>query len=75
MAEYKLGEVESRFADIIWEKEPLSSRELAVLAEDLSDISFVYSYILALCDRKLYHNFNICVKIVMLLWCAKYISQ
>ena len=33
MAEYRLGEVESRFADIIWEKEPLPSRELAKLAE------------------------------------------
>ena len=33
MIEYKLGEVESRFADIIWKNEPLSSRRLAELAE------------------------------------------
>ena len=32
MAEYKLGEVESIFADIIWKNEPLSSRRLAELA-------------------------------------------
>ena len=34
MAEYKLGEVESIFADIIWNNEPLSSRRLAELAEE-----------------------------------------
>ena len=28
MGEIKLGVVESRFADIIWNNEPLSSREL-----------------------------------------------
>ena len=26
MAEYKLGEIETIFADIIWDNEPLSSR-------------------------------------------------
>ena len=34
MAEYKLGEVESIFADIIWNNEPLSSRRLAQLEEE-----------------------------------------
>ena len=33
MPEYKLGEIESLFADIIWSNEPLSSRQLAELAE------------------------------------------
>lgn len=33
MADYKLGEVESRFADIIWNNEPLTSRRLSELAE------------------------------------------
>lgn len=33
MVEYKLGEVEMRFADIIWDNEPLSSGELVKLAE------------------------------------------
>lgn len=28
MTDYKLGEVESRFADIIWENEPLTTKEL-----------------------------------------------
>ena len=34
MIEARLGEVESRFADIIWNNEPLSSRRLAELAEE-----------------------------------------
>ena len=33
MPEIRLGEIESRFADIIWTNEPLSSRRLAELAE------------------------------------------
>ena len=37
MAEYKLGEIESIFADIIWDNEPLSSRRLAELALERLD--------------------------------------
>jgi len=33
MSDYKLGAVESRFADIIWTHEPLSSGELVKLCE------------------------------------------
>ena len=33
MSELKLGVVEARFADIIWQNEPLSSNQLAKLAE------------------------------------------
>ena len=32
MADWKLGPVEARFADLIWENEPLSSGALAKLA-------------------------------------------
>ena len=32
MAEIQLGAVESRFADIIWEREPVTSAELIKLA-------------------------------------------
>ena len=28
MAEYKLGEIETIFADIIWDNEPVTSRRL-----------------------------------------------
>ena len=30
MAQYKLGEVESAFADLIWDNEPLASSRLVV---------------------------------------------
>lgn len=33
MTDYKLGEVESRFADIIWENEPLTTKKLVELCE------------------------------------------
>ena len=33
MAEFRLGEIEMRFADIIWEKEPVSSGELVKICE------------------------------------------
>ena len=33
MEEIRLGAVESRFADIIWENEPLTSGELVKLCE------------------------------------------
>ena len=37
MAEYKLGEIETIFADIIWDNEPVSSRRLTELAEERLD--------------------------------------
>lgn len=58
MIEYKLGEVESRFADIIWRNEPLSSRRLAELAE--AELSWkrttTYTILKRLCDRGLFQN-------------------
>ena len=34
MAELQLGVIESRFADMIWEREPVTSSELVKLAAD-----------------------------------------
>lgn len=58
MAEYKLGEVESRFADIIWKQEPLSSRRLAQLAEEALNWkrTTTYTILKRLCDRGLFRN-------------------
>ena len=58
MAEYKLGEVEMRFADLIWENEPLSSGELAKLCEkELSwKKSTTYTILHRGCDRELFQN-------------------
>lgn len=58
MAEYKLGEVESIFADIIWRNEPLSSRRLAELTEERLawKRTTTYTVLKRLCDRGLFQN-------------------
>ena len=58
MIEYKLGEIESRFADIIWQHEPLSSGKLAKLAEaELGwKESTSYTILNRLCQRGLFQN-------------------
>ena len=58
MADYKLGEVESIFADIIWNHEPLSSRHLAELAEERLSWkrTTTYTILKRLCDRGLFQN-------------------
>lgn len=58
MPEYKLGEVESVFADIIWKREPLSSRHLAELAEQRLQWkrTTTYTILKRLCDRGLFQN-------------------
>ena len=58
MAEYRLGEVESVFADIIWKNEPLTSRRLAELAEQRLNWkrTTTYTILKRLCDRGLFQN-------------------
>ena len=58
MAEYKLGEIESIFADIIWDNEPLSSRRLAELALERLEWkrTTTYTILKRLCDRELFQN-------------------
>lgn len=58
MAEAKLGAVEARFADLIWENAPISSTALAKLAgETLSwKKSTTYTVLKRLCDRGLFQN-------------------
>ena len=58
MADYRLGEVESIFADIIWTNEPLSSRRLAELAEETLKWkrTTTYTVLKRLCDRGLFQN-------------------
>ncbi len=58
MTEYRLGEVESSFADIIWAHEPLSSRRLAQLAEEALHWkrTTTYTVLKRLCDRGLFQN-------------------
>lgn len=58
MAEYRLGEIEMRFADIIWEKEPVSSGELVKICErELNwKKSTTYTVLRRICDRGLFQN-------------------
>lgn len=58
MADYHLGEIESIFADIIWSNEPLSSRQLAALAEERLrwKRTTTYTVLKRLCDRGLFQN-------------------
>lgn len=60
MADYKLGEIESIFADLIWSGEPLSSRRLAQLAEEKLSWkrTTTYTVLKRLCDRGLFQNVN-----------------
>ena len=58
MAEYRLGEIESLFADMIWQEEPLTSRRLAELAEQKLNWkrTTTYTVLKRLCDRGLFQN-------------------
>lgn len=58
MLDYKLGEVEMRFADIIWNNEPLSSSELVTLAA--KEINWkkptTYTVLRKLCEKGIFFN-------------------
>jgi len=58
MKDVQLGAVESRFADIIWESEPLASSVLAKRAEELLGWKKTTSYTVLkrLCDKGLFKN-------------------
>lgn len=58
--EYKLGEIEMKFADLIWDNEPLSSGELAKLSEKALGWkkSTTYTILRRICDRGLFQNEN-----------------
>ena len=58
MSEYRLGEIEARFADMIWKRAPLSSGELVKLAEkELTwKKSTTYTVLRRLCERGIFQN-------------------
>lgn len=58
MAEIQLGAVEARFADIIWEREPVTSAELTKLAaEKLAwKRTTTHTVLHRLCDKGLFQN-------------------
>ncbi|MBQ7942510.1 MAG: BlaI/MecI/CopY family transcriptional regulator [Lachnospiraceae bacterium] len=58
MSEYRLGEIETQFADLIWDNEPLASGELVKLAaEKLSwKKSTTYTILRRLCEKGIFQN-------------------
>lgn len=58
MAEYKLGEIEMKFADIIWQHEPVFSGELVKLCEKELHWkkSTTYTILRRVCERELFQN-------------------
>lgn len=58
MNDYQMGAIESRFADLIWENEPVSSTELAKRSEELLGWkkSTTYTVLKRLCDKGIFQN-------------------
>lgn len=58
MEKYKLGEMEQKFADLIWENEPISSRRLTELCEKAFSWkrTTTYTMLKRLCEREIFQN-------------------
>ncbi len=56
--DYRLAEGEARFADIIWQKEPVASPELVKICEQKFGWkkSTTYTVLKKLCDRGIFRN-------------------
>ncbi len=67
MEQYRLGEMEQHFADLIWEHAPIRSRELTALCEDAFTWkrTTTYTMLKRLCDRGLFVNDKGTVKPLM----------
>ena len=60
MNDYQMGAVETRFADIIWEREPISSTELCKISLDTLKWkkSTTYTVLKRLCEKGIFKNEN-----------------
>ncbi|MEG0597371.1 MAG: BlaI/MecI/CopY family transcriptional regulator [Oscillospiraceae bacterium] len=58
MEQYKLGDMEQKFADIIWANAPIGSRALAELCEGALSWkrTTTYTMLKRLCDRGIFEN-------------------
>ncbi len=67
MKEFKLAEGEARFADIIWQKEPISSTELVIICAKEFEWkkSTTYTVLKKLCDRGIFQNNNAIVTSIL----------
>lgn len=60
MIAYRLGEIETQFANLIWDNEPLSSGELVKLCERVLNWkkSTTYTVLRKLCEKGIFQNKN-----------------
>lgn len=58
MSDYQMGMAESKFADMIWENEPISSTELAKMSEASFQWkkSTTYTVLKRLCEKGIFQN-------------------
>ena len=58
MSDYQMGFAESKFADIIWQQEPISSTELAKMSEAAFQWkkSTTYTVLKRLCEKGIFQN-------------------
>lgn len=58
MSEYQLGTIEAKFADIIWQSEPMTSAELAKRSLEVLGWkkSTTYTVLKRLCDKGIFQN-------------------
>lgn len=60
MIDFELGEVQARFADIVWENEPVGSGELVKLCQQQLNWKkpTTYTVLRKLCEKGLFQNEN-----------------
>ena len=58
MPDYRLAEMESKFADLIWDNAPINSSELVRLSKEVMNWkkSTTYTILKRLCDRGIFKN-------------------
>lgn len=67
MEELKLGMVEARFADIVWQNEPMTTRELVALCEKELEWkrTTTYTVLKKLCEKGIFKTENSTVTAIM----------
>lgn len=67
MEQYKLGEMEQKFADLIWDSAPISSGGLTKLCEEKFEWkrTTTYTMLKRLCDRNIFVNEKGVVRVLM----------
>lgn len=60
MPEYRLGEIESQFADLLWKFQPLTTASMSALAAEKFGWkrTTTYTVLKRLCDKGLFENQN-----------------